>query len=75
MSGRSPWARVGGAVTVVTRAYLHGEVSGQTSHRDVGRCRPISAVHLHLLDVAGCDPAAAILLILVFRFVLFVLVV
>lgn len=77
MRRRSPSASEGGgvAVTAVTRDYLHGEVSGQTSHRDVSRGGPIGAVHLHLLDVARCDPAAAALLFLVLSFVLFVLAV
>lgn len=59
-----------------TPVYLHGEVGGQTSHRDVSGGGPIGAVHLHLLDVARGDPAAALLvLVFVFGFVLFVLIV
>lgn len=57
--------------------YLHGEVGGQTSHRDVSGGGPIGAVHLQLPNVAGGDPAAAVLLLLflVLSFVLLVLVV
>lgn len=62
------------AAATTTPFYLHGEVSGQTSHRDVSRGCPVSAVHLNLSDVAGGDPAATFL-VRVFSFVLFVLVV
>lgn len=76
MRQRSPldsyWGLRGGWLLCV---YLHGEVGGQTSHCDVSRGGPIGAVHLHLSDVAGGDPAAAALLVLVLRIVLFVLVV
>lgn len=74
MRWRAPSARRGGGAAAAP-VYLHSEVGGQTSHRDVSGGGPIGAVHLHLPDVAGGDPAAAVLLFLVLSFVLLVLVV